>query len=86
MDGHLRLPAEVARAHFRWDRARVLPASYGLALIPTAPNVPDGLILKQRNLVGDRAVMVRSVLPDEFATGTVAAKWNAALRQLEVRL
>lgn len=85
-EGNLRIPATEAGQYFRWDRARVLPTSDGVTLIPTVPNAPDGLILKQRNLAGDRSIMIRELLPDIFVPGHYQAQWNGRLRHLEVPL
>lgn len=85
-DGYLRLGARLAAHRFPSDAAVAAVRGGELWLLPLARPQSGGLLLKQRNLAGDRAVLVREVLADRFPVGTRAAAWDAAEGALRIPL
>ncbi len=86
--GDLILPAEVAEACFPGS-ASVLVAIRGRELwaIRIAGHTSGGLILKQRNLRGDRSVLVLEPLLDvKWSPGGRRARWDDGERALRVPL
>ncbi|MCA4720931.1 hydrogenase maturation protease [Mycobacterium avium] len=82
-DGYLRLSAELAGARFPADVAVGAVRDGELWLLPLRSPRSGGLLLKQRNPAGDRAVLVREILGDTIPTGACRAYWddnNGALR------
>lgn len=55
-----------------------------LWLIPLRGPSSGGLLLKQRNPAGDRAVLVRDVLPEGFPVGVRTAFWDDDRRALRI--
>lgn len=84
--GYLVLRAEAARAYFPSDTVLVLKRNRELWLLPTRGAAAGGLVLKQRNLDGDRAVLVREVLEDAPVIGTRPAMWDERQGVLRVAL
>lgn len=84
--GYLVLRAEVARAFFPGDTVLALKRDRELWLLPTRGAAAGGLVLKQRNLDGDRAVLVREVLEDAPVIGARPAMWDARQGALRVAL
>lgn len=81
--GYLVLQAEVAQEFFPFDVLVALRRGPELWLLPTRGAAAGGLILKQRNLRGDRSVLVRETLEDDVPLGVRSAFWddgNGALR------
>ena len=85
-NGYLVLRAEVAQAFFPGDVLVALRRGVELWLLPTRGAAAGGLILKQRNLQGDRSVLVRETLADESHTGIRQAFWDDANGALRVAL
>lgn len=84
--GYLVLSAETARTYFPADTILVLRRDRELWLIPTRGAAGGGMVLKQRNPRGDRAVLVREVLDDARIVGARAAFWDARQGLLRVAL
>jgi len=84
--GYLVLQAEVARTYFPSDTMLALRRERELWLLPTRGAAAGGLVLKQRNLDGDRSVLVREVLDDAPITGPRAAFWDESNGALRVAL
>ncbi|MBK9978817.1 MAG: hydrogenase maturation protease [Gemmatimonadetes bacterium] len=84
--GYLVLQADVARTYFPGDTILALKRDRELWLLPTRGAAAGGLVLKQRNLEGDRSVLVREVLEDAPVVGTRAAIWDAREGVLRVAL
>jgi hypothetical protein len=74
--GYLVLTATVARAFFPNDTLLAIPRDQELWLLPTRGPGGGGLMLKQRNLAGDRSVLVREALHDRFPVGALPAFWD----------
>lgn len=84
--GYLRLPAEIVETYFP---ARVLVALYeapALRLLPLRAPQAGGLLLKQRTLQGDCAVLVWELIPNDTRPGHYSATWDAAAGSLAVQL
>lgn len=86
-DGSLRLSADVAGRHFPSDALVAVPRGDELWLLPLTGPEGGGLLLKQRNAVGDRSTLIWEALdachPDHRPTGARPARWddtNGALR------
>lgn len=84
--GYLILSAETARTYFPADTLLVMRRDRELWLLPTRGAAAGGMILKQRNLDGERAVLVREVLEDAPVIGGRPAIWDARQGVLRVAL
>lgn len=85
-DGYLRLTAALAAAHFP---AHVTVGSVRdgqLWLLPLRGPRNGGLLLKQRNAAGDRALLVRELLDDAIPIGSRQAVWDDAQGALRIPL
>jgi hypothetical protein len=85
-DGYLRLSAAVCAAHFPAHVAVGAVRDDQLWLLPLRGPRNGGLLLKQRNAAGDRAVLVREVLCDVIPTGLRRAFWDADHGALRIPL
>ncbi len=87
-DGYLRLSAEIAARYFPEDVLVPLAKGKELWLLPIRGAAAGGLLLKQRNLHGDRSVVIWEALADiqsveDRPVGIRTAIWddnNGALR------
>jgi len=84
--GYLVLSAETAQRFFPGDTILVMRRDRELWLLPTRGAAGGGMVLKQRNPRGDRAVLVREVLDDARIVGVRAAFWDARQGMLRVAL
>jgi hydrogenase maturation protease len=75
-DGYLRLGAALSAAHFPAHVAVGAIRDDELWLLPLRGPRNGGLLLKQRNPAGDRAVLVRELLDDVIPTGVRRAFWD----------
>jgi hydrogenase maturation protease len=75
-DGYLRLTAAVSAAHFPAHVAVGAVRDEQLWLLPLRGPRNGGLLLKQRNPAGDRAVLIRELLDDVIPTGVRRAFWD----------
>lgn len=85
-DGSLRLSARLAASRFPADAAVALRRDGELWLLPLTGPRSGGLLLKQRNLAGDRSVLVREVLADRVPVGVRPAVWDADRGALRIPL
>lgn len=85
-DGYVRLGAALAAERFPSDSAVALHRDGELWLVPLRGPASGGLLLKQRNLDGDRCVLVREVLADRLPVGTRPAVWDDDKGALRVTL
>jgi len=53
-------------------------------LVPLRSSASGGLLLKQRNLAGDRTVLVREALADDVPVGVRRAGWDEAQGALRI--
>lgn len=84
--GYLVLEGDLARAYFPGDTVLALKRDRELWLLPTRGAAAGGMVLKQRNLSGDRSVLVREVLEDATIVGPRAAVWDERQGVLRVAL
>lgn len=85
-DGYLRIDADTAHQYFPGDTTAAAVRDGELVLVPLHSTASGGMLLKQRNAAGDRAVLVREVLHDLLPVGTRAARWDAGQGALRVTL
>ena len=90
-DGYLRLDAALAASRFPSDAMAAVPRDGELWLYPLRGPSSGGLLLKQRNPAGDRAVLIHSVLiqeghADGFPAGVRAAFWDDEHKALRIPL
>jgi len=88
-DGYLRLDAALAASRFPSDAVAAVPNQGELWLYPLRGPSSGGLLLKQRNPAGDRAVLIHAVLmeaglADGFPVGVHAAFWDDAHKALRI--
>lgn len=82
-DGYLRMSMEVATEYFPSDALVAVPRGTELWLMPLVGPEGGGLLLKQRNVRGDRSTLIWEALPDPMPKGERPAVWdhqNGALR------
>lgn len=84
--GYLHLPADLAARHFPRDVLVAIVREGELWLLPLRGPAAGGLLLKQRNLQGDRSVLVNELLPQGTAPGPRAASWDDQRGALRVTL
>ena len=85
-DGYLRLDAALAASRFPSDAVAAVPREGELWLFPLRGPSSGGLLLKQRNPAGDRAVLVHEVLGAGFPVGVRAAFWDDEHKALRIPL
>lgn len=85
-DGYLRLDAALAAGRFPSDALAAVPRDGELWLYPLRGPSSGGLLLKQRNPAGDRAVLIHEVLDNRFPVGICAASWDDEHKALKVSL
>ena len=75
--GYLVVPAVVARALFPGDALVLLRRDDAIWLYPTRGPAGGGLLLKQRNAAGDRAVLLTEALRFADIADAPAGPWHA---------
>lgn len=85
-DGYLRLSAALAAAHFPANVAVGVVRDEQLWMLPLRGPRSGGLLLKQRNPAGDRAVLVRELLGDVIPAGVRRAYWDDTQGALRIPL
>jgi|SRR5690349_17537426 len=84
--GYLSLGAHLAHTYFPSDAAVAAVRGDELWLLPLRNAASGGLVLKQRNVAGDRSLLVREVLDDRVPVGTRSGRWDAEQGALRIRL
>ena len=84
--GYLQISADVAQRYFPEDVLVVLVKTPELWLLPLRGASAGGLLLKQRNLQGDRSVLIWEQLPEEAGAGSYSAFWDETRGALRVAL
>ncbi len=85
-EGYLRMDADLAAGRFPSDAVVAVPRENELWLFPLRGPSSGGLLLKQRNPAGDRALLVREVLGDGVGVGVRAAFWDDEHKALRIPL
>jgi hydrogenase maturation protease len=85
-EGYLRLDAALAASRFPSDALAAVPRDGELWLYPLRGPSSGGLLLKQRNPAGDRAVLIHELLADGFPAGVRAAFWDDEHKALRISL
>ena len=87
-DGNLRLDVAVAQRFFPADSLVAVPQPTGqeLWLMPLTGPEGGGLLLKQRNIAGDRSTLIWEALPPDAPTGRRPAVWDESNGALRVSL
>ncbi|MCW1957623.1 MAG: hydrogenase maturation protease [Mycobacterium sp.] len=90
-EGYLRLDAALAAGRFPSDALAAVVRDHELWLYPLRGPSSGGLLLKQRNPAGDRAVLIHTVLTNlglgnGFPVGVRAACWDDEHKALRVPL
>ena len=83
-EGDLRLDAETAARFFPSDALVAVLRGTELWLMPLIGTEAGGLLLKQRNLQGDRSALIAESLPFPSPHGERQAVWDAANGALRV--
>lgn len=84
-DGYLRIDQQLARQYFPDDTLVVFRRGSKLLLMPTRGAAGGGLILKQRNAAGDRAVLLAEQFNfQQIPKCTYAATWDNDLGALTI--
>ena len=83
-EGYVLLSAEVAAQYFPNDALVVMARGDEIWLLPTRGPAAGGLLLKQRNRAGDRALLASPYLPSDAAPGRWPAFWDAASAALRI--
>ncbi len=85
-DGYLRISREDAESFFPEDTLLALWRDESLVLLPTRGAAAGGLMLKQRNVNGDRSLLISEVFEFEIPAGTFTAVWDDSIGGLRVNL
>ncbi|MFN8373062.1 MAG: hydrogenase maturation protease [Anaerolineae bacterium] len=84
--GYLYIPADIARRYFPEDVLVALVKGAELWLLPLRGVAAGGLLLKQRNPAGDRAVIIWETLHPRTPCGMRPAFWDEERGALRVAL
>lgn len=85
-NGYLLIPAEVAATYFPNDVLIPMVKTPELWLLPMRGAAGGGLLLKQRNLAGDRSVLIWEMLPEGTRAGKRTAFWDQERGAVRVAL
>ena len=78
--------AELAATYFPGDAAVATMQDGDLVLLPLVSAAHGGLVLKQRNVAGDRSLLISEVLGFQQVGGTFDVAWDDARGALQVLL
>lgn len=84
--GYLRISSRDAARFFPEDTVVPLRKKGRLYLLPTRGAAAGGMILKQRNLSGDRSLLVSEIFGFHPPSGRFVARWDQQLGGLEVQV
>lgn len=85
-DGYLRLSSQIANRYFPSGELVARVRGQEMWLMPTHGDTAGGLLLKQRNQLGDKTVLVWEELHARLINGSRIAFWDAAQGALRVAL
>ena len=83
---YLNLSADLAARLFPQDVASATVEAGELVLWPMRGAGAGGLLLKQRNLAGDRCVLISEMIPPEVTPGMKDALWDTERFHLRITL
>jgi len=83
-DGYLRIPADFSAEHFSYDKCIGSVADGSYVLWPATNYTDAAILMKQRNVAGDRSVLIREIWGDQYPIGNFTALWQASRRRLVV--
>ena len=86
VDGYMRLTRADAETFFPENTLLALWRDGILVLLPTRGAAAGGLMLKQRNLDGDRSLLISEVFEFSIPAGRYTAVWDAGIGGLRVNL
>jgi hypothetical protein len=82
--GYLRICGEDAKRFFPEDTLLALWRDDSLWLLPTRGAAAGGLMLKQRNVRGDRSLLISEVFDFQIPAGSYSATWDDDLGGLRM--
>ncbi|GAA0615119.1 hydrogenase maturation protease [Sporichthya brevicatena] len=85
-NAYLRMDAQLARRYFPSGVCTGLREGSDVLLVPLHAEANGGLVLKERNPAGDRAVLLREVLGNDAPVGVFPVEWDAARGLLRIDL
>ncbi len=85
-DGYLRISRDDAEHFFPEDTLLALWRDGALVLLPTRGAAGGGLMLKRRNLHGDRSLLISEVFDFDIPSGVFEASWDDSMGGLRVAL
>jgi hypothetical protein len=85
-DGYLRLPGALAERYFPAGVCVATVADGDLVLLPLRSAANGGLVLKQRNVAGDRSLLISEVLAFQPPAGRFRVTWDHGRGALIVAL
>jgi hypothetical protein len=84
--GYLRICREDAKRFFPQDTLLALWRDDSLWLLPTRGAAAGGLMLKQRNVAGDRSLLISEVFDFQIPAGSYSAIWDDELGGLRMEV
>lgn len=84
--GYLYLNADLAARRFPHDVVSATVEAGELVFWPMRGAAAGGLLLKQRNLAGDRCVLIAEFIPPEVTPGRKEALWDDERFHLRIQL
>ena len=85
-DGYLHISRADAEHFFPEETLLALWRDESLVLLPTRGAAAGGLMLKRRNLNGDRSLLISEVFGFEIPSGSFTAYWDDGMGGLRVAL
>lgn len=84
--GYLILPLTVAIRLFPANVCVAVWRETELWILPIHSSNAGGFLLKQRNALGDRSVLIHEVLPNDWKSGIYPAFWDAENGSMRIAL
>ena len=81
-DGYLRLPGEFSAKYFPHDRCIGAHKDGEYILWPSTIYADASVIMKQRNVAGDRSTLIREMWTDDYPVGHFDALWQSSRKRL----
>lgn len=83
-DGYLRLPGEFCVKNFPHDRCIGTSKDGDYILWPSTMYADASVIMKQRNVAGDRSTLIREMWSDDYPVGHFDALWQPSRKRLVI--